>query len=89
MELIRTKRRKMSVKEAAEYLGYTVSYMYKLNYTKQVPHHKPAGVNVYYFQDELDDFLDRGRVLTTYELEAAAANVISKMTVNSRGMRQA
>lgn len=82
------KRRKMTSDEAAAYLGYTRAYLWKLNHLRKVPHHKTGRASVHYFQDELDDYLNRGRVLTDYELEAAAAELVGKMTAKSVGKRR-
>ncbi len=80
MESTAPKRRKMTAQEAADYLGYTRAYLWKLNHLKKVPHHKLGAKSVHYFQDELDEYLNRGRVPTDYELEAAASALMSKMT---------
>lgn len=79
----------MTAEEAAAYLGYSVKYLYKLNYLRKVPHYKTGIKSVHYFQDELDEFLNRGRVRPDYELEAEAAVISSKMTAKAyaRGPR--
>lgn len=77
-------RIKLNTKEAAEYLGYTTKYIYKLVSLRKVPHHKPEGVRVYFFEDELEAHINRGRVLADYEAEESASNLYATMLSKGR-----
>jgi len=66
----------LSIKEAAIYSALSVSYLYKLTYTQQIPHFKPRGKIIYFDRSELDEWLRQNRVKTTAEIENAAVNHI-------------
>ena len=51
--------RPLSVKEAAEYLGYTKTYLYKLIHHKQIPHYKPTGSKVVFKLEDLEAYAFR------------------------------
>lgn len=52
----------MTFKEACAYLGYAPSYLYKLTYKKIIPHHKPTGKMLYFFKDEIDEWIYKSSV---------------------------
>lgn len=62
----------LTSKEAAMYLGIKPSYLYKLTMRGVLPHYKPLGKMNYFKREELEDWLQRNRVSTAAELEAAA-----------------
>jgi len=64
----------LSIDEAAMYSSLSVSYLYKLTSTQQIPHFKPRGKIIYFDRSELDEWLRQNRVKTTSEIEANAAN---------------
>ena len=47
----------LNFKEAARYLDISPSHLYKLTYSKQIPHYKPRGNKVYYEKREHDKWL--------------------------------
>ncbi len=47
----------MTFKEVCAYLGYAPSYLYKLTYKNVIPHHKPTGKMLYFFKDEIDEWI--------------------------------
>ena len=61
----------LSVTQAAEYLGYSKFYIYKLIHQKQLSHFKPAGLRgkVFFLQEDLEKFIFRNRQSATYEGE--------------------
>ena len=67
----------LSIEEAAIYSALSVSYLYKLTSTQQIPHFKPRGKIIYFDRSELDEWLRQNRVKTTAEIEAAAANHVN------------
>ena len=62
----------IGVREAAEYTGYSVRYLYKLTSEGRIPHYKPQGGKVFFALPDLQAFLARGRVAANYELEEEA-----------------
>lgn len=62
----------MGVREAADFTGYSVRYLYKLTSEKRIPHYKPQGGKVFFKPSELVAFMSRGRVLADYEVEDQA-----------------
>ena len=69
----------LNIKEASEYTGFAVSYIYKLTSTQEIPHFKPRGKVIYFRRDELDAWLLQHRVKTNSEIDAEAA----KHVINS------
>ena len=68
----------LNIDEAAMYCSVTVSYLYKLTSTQQIPHFKPRGKIVYFDRSELDEWLRQNRVKTTAEIETEAANHLKR-----------
>jgi len=58
----------LSIVEAAEYLGFSKTYLYKLVHLRKIPCYKPAGGRIYFKKDELEQFVFRGRKAADYEL---------------------
>jgi len=68
----------LSIEEAAIYTALSVSYLYKLTSTQQIPHFKPRGKIIYFDRLELDEWLRQNRVKTTDEIQAAAMDHVLK-----------
>jgi len=45
--------------EAADYLGFSKSYLYKLTSRQEIPHYKPSGKHLYFMKNELDEWIKR------------------------------
>lgn len=58
--------------EAAEFLGFTKSYLYKLVFLKAIPHYKPRAGRLLFDRTELDAWIRKGKVATVDELNAKA-----------------
>ena len=58
--------------EAAEYMGISKSYLYKLTMRKQIPHYKPMGKMCYFNRPELEQWLQSNRVSTASEITQKA-----------------
>jgi len=54
-------RRHMTFYEAADYLGYRDSYLYKLTCHRKIPFRKPGGKLLFFFKDELDEWKSKRR----------------------------
>jgi len=66
----------LNFKEAARYLDISRSHLYKLTYSKQIPHYKPRGKQVYFERRELDKWLLQNRQTTKAEIEQAANDYV-------------
>lgn len=58
--------------EAAQYMGISKSYLYKLTMRQQIPHFKPMGKMVYFNRLELEQWLQNNRVTTNDEISQQA-----------------
>ena len=69
----------LSTKEAAEFLGLTVGYLYKLTMWKKIPYYKPFGNKCYFKRDELSQLLQNNRMATAEETQCqAVVHILSK-----------
>jgi len=68
-ELAVLNKETLTLKEAAKYLDLSCSHLYKLTYSKQIPHYKPRGKNVFFERRELDKWLLQNRQATKAEME--------------------
>ncbi|WP_150048680.1 helix-turn-helix domain-containing protein [Methylomonas rhizoryzae] len=69
----------LTIEEAAAYTGLTVSTIYKLTSTQQIPHSKPRGKMLYFDRAELDTWLLQRRIKTVDEIASAAADHVAKI----------
>lgn len=58
--------------EAAQYMGISKSYLYKLTMRQQIPHFKPMGKMIYFNRLELEQWLQNNRVTTNDEISQQA-----------------
>jgi len=75
--------RPLFVKEAAFFLGYTVSYVYRLVHEKRIPYYKPGksrGARIYFRQEDLESFVYRERSSADYELAKQAEQILNTRT---------
>ena len=70
----------LSIDQAAKKLGYKKSYLYKLVWSRTIPHYKPNGGRLLFNAGELDEWIHRGKIATTDELET-----IADAKLNGRG----
>ena len=64
----------LTLDEAAQLLGLTKSYLYKLTSRRLIPHYKaPSGRTLYFSRRELEEWMTSVRVATSDELDARAA----------------
>lgn len=59
----------LSAQQAAEYLGFKLSYFYHLTADKKIPFHNPTGRKIICKKSELDAWVESSRVATDDELE--------------------
>jgi excisionase family DNA binding protein len=71
------KSKPLSLKEAAEYLGISRSYLYKLTSQERIAHSKPGGKKVYFDKEELDRWALRNPVATHEQIKQRANNYVN------------
>lgn len=60
----------LTMKEAAEYLGTTVNYLYKLTSQQhRIPYYVPNGRKTLFKRAELDEWIEKSRVATDEEIQ--------------------
>jgi excisionase family DNA binding protein len=69
----------LTIEEASAYTGLSVSSIYKMTSTQEIPHYKPRGKMLYFNRDELDGWLLQRRVKTTDEINAAAGDHVANV----------
>ena len=80
--LLKKKENKpLSLKEAAAYLGFRPSYLYKLTHKKLIRFYKPSGKMLFFSKSELDDWIFC-KSRTSAKCKAIANNLSAK-TQNS------
>lgn len=68
-----TQKDVLTAREAAEYMGVTLQYLYRLTSARLVPHSKPLGKVLYFSRHELEEWLTANRVPTVEETRTRAA----------------
>lgn len=58
----------LNATEAAAYLSISRGFLFKLTASRRVPYCKPCGRRIFFKKNDLDDWLESGRVLTNEEL---------------------
>ena len=66
-------RNYLKAREAAEYIGTTLNYLYKLTSNHKIPYYSPTGRKCLFKREELDAWIEKSRVSTNEELEIMAA----------------
>jgi len=78
-----TQKAVLTFHEAANYTGFSRSYLYKLTSTGKIPCYKPQGKMIFFDRSELDNWLLKNQAVHE-EIENAASTYI---TLNKRGGR--
>jgi excisionase family DNA binding protein len=65
-----------TVGEAAEFLGSTKSYLYKLTHFREIPHYK-SGKRLYFKREDLVLWMTRLRIKTHEEIEQEAITFLT------------
>jgi len=71
-------REYVSVDEAAQFLGFKKSYLYKLVFQKALPYYKPLNGKLLFDRAELEALVRAGRVSSVAELSAKADNILNE-----------
>lgn len=69
----------LSFEEAALYLGFAESYLYKLTSSQQIPFYKPLGKKLFFKREELDSWRLQNRTKTIEEINTAAADHVASV----------
>jgi excisionase family DNA binding protein len=70
----------LSFKKASQFLGVSLSWLYKLCHFKKIPHYKPNGKMIYFKKSDLNTWLLRNRVSTQEEIEQKAVDYVTSGT---------
>jgi excisionase family DNA binding protein len=70
--------RPLTFSQALEFLQVSPSTLYKLVHRKEIEHYKPSGGKLYFDKKVLLEYMRRGRVNTSEEIEKAAVSHIMK-----------
>ena len=62
----------LTSEEVANYMGVSMSCLYKLTSRREIPHYKPTGKLCYFNRVEVEQWLQSNRVATGVELEQKA-----------------
>lgn len=70
---------KLTVQEAAKFLGITVPTLYSKNSLGELPSCKAPGTKrLFFFKKDLLDYMKQGRKLTNHEIQAEALKGLTK-----------
>ncbi len=64
----------LTSKEACEFIGVKLSYLYKLTHRKQIPYFKPNGKKVFFKVEDLISWVSSVRISTAEEISEQASN---------------
>ena len=70
---IKAQKNVLTFKEAAQFIGLSQSYLYKLTSKGIIPHYKPSGKMIYFNREELEMWLLQNRKKTLDEIETYTA----------------
>lgn len=65
------KEKPLNLVEAAKYLSISQSHLYKLTSQRKIPSHKPNGKYLYFYKEELDEWI---RKSSSQESEDSSQN---------------
>lgn len=58
----------LTAQEAADLLGYKLAYFYQLTSRNKIPYYNPTGRKILIKKEELEAWIEKGRVRTDEEL---------------------
>lgn len=64
--------------EAANYIGVSKNYLYKLTSKNRIPYYKPEGKQIYFDKDELNAWLCRNPQKTRSQIESEAIEFMAQ-----------
>ncbi len=66
----------LTSKEACEFLGVKLSYLYKLTHRKQISYYKPNNKKIFFKEADLVAWVTSIRISTNDEIEERASNLL-------------
>lgn len=72
----------LTIEEASEFLGLSVSRLYKMTSNKEIPHYKPGGKKIYLNRKELEQWILSSRVASSNDLEDELEDYLSRTNKN-------
>ena len=72
----------LTIEEASEFLGLSVSRLYKMTSNKEIPHYKPGGKKIYLNRNEIEGWILNSRVASVYEFDEKLDNYLSRTDKN-------
>lgn len=77
--LLRKKNDKpLNFNQAADYLGFSHSYLYKLTSRKIIPCHRPTGKMLFFSKEELDEWIFENRSQPSKKMAGKNSEVSSQ-----------
>ena len=68
----------LTAKQAADYIGASINYLYKLTAGHRLPFYNPMGRKLLFKRTELDAWIEAARVSTNDELETRIETMLMK-----------
>ena len=75
----------LTANQAAEFMGISLSYLYKLTHNRTISFFKPNGKMVYFSEGDLIQYLTSNRVITQKEIDQQATDYIVSGKAPQRG----
>lgn len=72
----------LTIEEASEFLGLSVSRLYKMTSNKEIPHYKPGGKKIYLNRKELEQWILNSRVASNNDLDEELDSYLYKTLDN-------
>jgi excisionase family DNA binding protein len=69
----------LSTDKAAQFTGFSRTYIYRLVHNQKIPCYKPTGKHLFFKKSELEEFLLHGRQATSSELSDMADDILNNM----------
>lgn len=72
----------LTIEEAADYLGFSTSQMYRMTSNKEIPYYKPGGKAIFFRIEDLNDWIRQNRIMPTSELYKQTNLMAGKYNLN-------
>lgn len=70
-------KRVLTLEDVSLISGFSMSYLYKLTSTHQIPHYKPNGKNIFFDRDEIEEWLKQNKVETDEAIDRRATTYVT------------
>jgi excisionase family DNA binding protein len=68
----------LTLAEAAEFMGLSLSYCYKLTHWNKIPYYKPSGKVLYFKKEDLENWMLQNRSKTQDEIDAIVQSELKR-----------